>query len=95
VPAVALAQHPKLGHLILVQVGVPVAEIGDGVVEPLCLMLECCLEYAAPQDMGEEFVARLIEGGPLAAKWCAGERAPNLLTPVSRAKGREASRPVL
>src|SRR2546430_7858357 len=62
-PAVSLAQDPQLRDLPLAQLGVAVGEIQHRVVEPLLLMLGRRFQDTAAEDVGEQLVACLLEGG--------------------------------
>src|SRR2546430_5350453 len=61
--AVALPQYAQLVELRLVQPVVAVGEIEHGVVEPLFLVLGGRFQDAASEDVGEQLVAGLLEGG--------------------------------
>src|SRR6266404_2675268 len=62
-PAVALAQHAQLRQLRLVQRIVALGEVQHRVVEPFLLVLGGGFQHAAAQNVREQLVASLFEGG--------------------------------
>jgi len=62
-PAKTFSEQPKLRHVVIAQVGVPLGKVLHRVVEPILLVLWSCFENAASEDVGEELIAGLFEGG--------------------------------